>query len=240
MPGLTAIRRNGKAPRPRRRRRPYLGSSSDGSRCQTRLNSHGCGRAVVPLMGARHAVVDELVADRLPGLAAVVGALDHLTEPAARLRGVEAVRVDGRALEVVDLPAPKCGPLTSQRSRLPSDVRTNAPLRVPTSNRTPLIPCSFATRVLPMAGELLRRLRRARPATIAKNMKGDDKFRRNVHKMAKKPIKGIRQRSNLDDPKGQRRSADSLEGSARLESVRRIKSAQYRAGMDPKTRRPKR
>src|SRR6267142_2074503 len=33
----------------------------------------------------------------------------------------------------------KWGPLTSQRSRLPSDVRTNAPLRVPTSTRTPLI-----------------------------------------------------------------------------------------------------
>jgi hypothetical protein len=27
----------------------------------------------------------------------------------------------------------------SQRSRLPSEVKTNAPLRVPTSTRTPLI-----------------------------------------------------------------------------------------------------
>src|ERR1700686_592306 len=33
----------------------------------------------------------------------------------------------------------KCGPLTSHFSRLPSDVRTNAPLRVPTSTRTLLI-----------------------------------------------------------------------------------------------------
>src|SRR6267143_62432 len=33
----------------------------------------------------------------------------------------------------------KCGPLTSHRSRFPSDVRTNAPLRVPTKTRTPLI-----------------------------------------------------------------------------------------------------
>src|SRR5260370_34130096 len=33
----------------------------------------------------------------------------------------------------------KCGPLTSQRSRLPSDVRMNAPLRVPTNTRIPLI-----------------------------------------------------------------------------------------------------
>src|SRR6266576_3501951 len=33
----------------------------------------------------------------------------------------------------------KWGPLTSHRSRLPSEVRTNAPLRVPTRTRTPLI-----------------------------------------------------------------------------------------------------
>src|ERR1700674_2454016 len=33
----------------------------------------------------------------------------------------------------------KWGPLTSHRSRLPSDVRMNAPLRVPTNTRTPLI-----------------------------------------------------------------------------------------------------
>src|ERR1039457_900868 len=33
----------------------------------------------------------------------------------------------------------KCGPLTSQRSRLPSDSRMNAPLRVPTKTLTLLI-----------------------------------------------------------------------------------------------------
>src|SRR5204863_5897184 len=43
----------------------------------------------------------------LPGLAAVAGALDDLAEPAAGLRGVDAVGIDGRALEVVDLPAGK-------------------------------------------------------------------------------------------------------------------------------------
>src|SRR5882762_3342914 len=37
----------------------------------------------------------------------------------------------------------KCGPLTSHFSRLPSDVRMNAPLRVPTRTRTPLIPRSL-------------------------------------------------------------------------------------------------
>src|ERR1700740_3245495 len=36
----------------------------------------------------------------------------------------------------------KCGPLTSHFSRLPSDVRINAPFLVPTSTRTPLIACS--------------------------------------------------------------------------------------------------
>ena len=62
-------------------------------------------RAVVPLMRARHAVVLELVADRLPRLAAVVGALDHLAEPAAALRRVDAIRVRRRPLEVIHLPA---------------------------------------------------------------------------------------------------------------------------------------
>src|ERR1700694_1325597 len=37
----------------------------------------------------------------------------------------------------------KCGPLTSHFSRLPSDIRMNAPLRVPTRTRTPLIPRSL-------------------------------------------------------------------------------------------------
>ncbi len=62
-------------------------------------------RAVVPLVGAGDAVVGELVADGVPGFAAVVGALDDLAEPAAGLRGVDAVGVGGRAFEVVHLPA---------------------------------------------------------------------------------------------------------------------------------------
>src|SRR5712671_3018378 len=37
----------------------------------------------------------------------------------------------------------KCGPLTSHFSRLPSDVRMNAPLRVPTRTRTLLMSFSF-------------------------------------------------------------------------------------------------
>src|SRR5262249_49809961 len=52
-----------------------------------------------------------------PRLAAVVGALDDLPEPAARLRHVDAVRIDGRALHVINLPAREMravdGPLLS-------------------------------------------------------------------------------------------------------------------------------
>src|SRR6266705_2231124 len=84
--------------------------------------------AVVPLVcgerlaGLRRRVVDELVAlalrhlagfhrpsaaGRLPRLAAVARTLDHLSEPAAGLRRVQPVRVGGRALHVIDLPAGK-------------------------------------------------------------------------------------------------------------------------------------
>ena len=73
------------------------------------LELPGVLRAVVPLVRAGDAVVGELVADRLPRLAAVVGALDQLPEPAAGLRRIQPIRVDGRALEVVDLPARKVG-----------------------------------------------------------------------------------------------------------------------------------
>ena len=71
------------------------------------LELPGMRRAVVPLVRAGDAVVDELVADRLPRLAAVVRALDQLAEPAAGLRRVQPVRVGRRSFEVVDLPAGK-------------------------------------------------------------------------------------------------------------------------------------
>ena len=59
------------------------------------LELPGMSRAVVPLVRAGNAVVGELVAHGLPGLAPVVGALDHLAEPAAGLGGVEPVRIGG-------------------------------------------------------------------------------------------------------------------------------------------------
>ena len=62
-------------------------------------------RAVVPLVRAGNAVVEELVADRFPRLAAVAAARDGLAEPVARLRGIDAVRIDRRSLQVIDLPA---------------------------------------------------------------------------------------------------------------------------------------
>src|SRR5579864_2757087 len=61
-------------------------------------------------MVANFSFVGELVADRLPGLAAIIRPLDQLTEPAGRLREVDPVRVDRRSLEVVNVPARKVGP----------------------------------------------------------------------------------------------------------------------------------
>jgi hypothetical protein len=46
------------------------------------LELPGMGRAVIPLVRARDSVVGEVVADRGPGLAAIVGALHDLAEPA--------------------------------------------------------------------------------------------------------------------------------------------------------------
>ena len=106
------------------------------------LEFPGVLRAVVPLVRAGYAFVGELVAHRFPVLPAVVRALDHLAEPAAGLGGIQPVRVDGRALEVIDLPAPQMGPADLPRLRLPSDVRMKAPLRVPTRTRTCLMPSS--------------------------------------------------------------------------------------------------
>src|SRR6185295_556906 len=64
---------------------------------------------VVPLVGAGHSVVLELVPHRLPGLPTIAGALDHLAEPAAALRGIQPVGIRRRAFEMVDLPASKVG-----------------------------------------------------------------------------------------------------------------------------------
>src|SRR5919108_5507622 len=64
-------------------------------------------RPVVPLMCARHAVIDELVSNCLPGFAAIVRSLNHLAEPAARLRRIQSILIYRRSLQVVDLPSGK-------------------------------------------------------------------------------------------------------------------------------------
>src|ERR1700733_1492544 len=83
--------------------------------------------AVVPLMrgerlaGVARPVVDELVACGLrrtwgarfsgrrsglvPGLTAIVGTLDQLPKPAAGLRRIQPIRIGGRSLDVIHLPA---------------------------------------------------------------------------------------------------------------------------------------
>src|SRR5579871_1929019 len=85
-------------------------------------------RAIVELMrgerlaGFRRSVVDELVAlafrhaagsgrfarrrpRLMPRFAPVIRALDDLPEPSAGLRGIDAVRINGRSFEVVEFPA---------------------------------------------------------------------------------------------------------------------------------------
>src|SRR5579862_8758129 len=64
-------------------------------------------RAVVPLMRAGNAFVGELVAHRLPGFTSVARALDQLAEPAGGLRGIDAVRVGRRSLQMVHFPSCK-------------------------------------------------------------------------------------------------------------------------------------
>src|SRR3954469_6441208 len=66
-------------------------------------------RAVVPLVGARDSLVEKLVADRFPGLPAVAAARHRLAEPVTGLGGIDAVRIDGRSFQVVDLPAAEAG-----------------------------------------------------------------------------------------------------------------------------------
>src|SRR5919106_2373748 len=79
---------------------------------------------IVPLVRARHALVDKHVAlplwhtvrthqilrlrsRRLPRFAAIIGALDDLPEPRARLRCVNAVRLNRRTFHMINLPARK-------------------------------------------------------------------------------------------------------------------------------------
>ena len=86
-----------------------VGAGEGGLEVPDALELPGVRRAVVPLVGAGDALVGEFVAHGIPGSAAIVGALNDLAEPAGALRGVDAVGVNGRALEVVDLPTGEVG-----------------------------------------------------------------------------------------------------------------------------------
>src|SRR4051812_17813489 len=78
--------------------------------------------AVVPHVRARNTVVNEFVTlafrhsvgsffhsttRRLPGFAAVIGTLNDLAEPCARLRSEDAVRINRRTLHVINFPTGK-------------------------------------------------------------------------------------------------------------------------------------
>src|SRR5665213_903958 len=52
------------------------------------------GRAVIPLVRAGYAVIDEFVANRFPRRAAVIGALDDLSEPPLCVANERLVRTD--------------------------------------------------------------------------------------------------------------------------------------------------
>src|SRR5579864_6389458 len=71
------------------------------------LELPGMRRAIVPLVRAGNAVVNELVPHRIPRLAAVIGPKHHLSEPTAGLRRIQPVRVHGRPLAVINLPTSK-------------------------------------------------------------------------------------------------------------------------------------
>src|SRR5206468_1733118 len=95
------------------------------------LELPGVLRAVVPLVrgerftGFWRDIVDELVAlafrhrpglwrdsatGRFPRVAAIAGALDHLPEPATRLRRIDAIGIGGGSFEVIDLPSREVRP----------------------------------------------------------------------------------------------------------------------------------
>ncbi len=196
LPGRRRHRSIRKAPRLPPLRRRGSGSLNDGSRCQTRLNSHGC---CVPsyhmcVSRARHrkrtccsrpwacrrawSSVRPPPARLGPGLPAIIRALDDLPKPGARLRSVDPVRIHRRTLEVINFPAGKMRPVDLPLSRLPSDVRTNAPFRVPTrSHGTPLIGSLHAIVVVDLA-QSAEPIGRSRLSLVGASI--DDRRRRDV------------------------------------------------------------
>jgi hypothetical protein len=63
--------------------------------------------AIVPLVSAGNTIIIEFVAGGFPGLSTVIGALHHLAKPAAGLRGIQPIRFNGRAFDVINFPTRK-------------------------------------------------------------------------------------------------------------------------------------
>ena len=125
----------------RAKQRGILGARVHGVRVGERrlempdaLELPGMRGAVVPLVRAGIAVVGELVADRRPGLAAVLGALDLLSEPTARLGAINPIRVGRRTLDVVNLPAGEVRTLDGPRLARAIGTQNERPFTRPDQN----------------------------------------------------------------------------------------------------------
>src|SRR5712692_1800190 len=101
------------------------------------LELPGMRGAVVPGVRARRALIGELVADGLPGLAAIVRALQDLAEPTAGLGGIQPVGVSRRSLEVIDLPAREMGAL--DLPLLPCRIRAQNERAFPSADQYPYL-----------------------------------------------------------------------------------------------------
>src|ERR1041385_737535 len=73
------------------------------------LEFPGMRRAIVPLMRAWDAVVQEFVTDWRPRFPAVIGTLYQLPKPSAVLGGIKPLCVSGRSLQMEYLPPGKVG-----------------------------------------------------------------------------------------------------------------------------------
>ena len=106
VPSLTAIGRleEGRVFRPRVNR---VGTGQRRLQMPDSLERPRVRRAVVPEVSPRLAVVEELVAHRIPRLAAIVRALNDLAKPVAALRRIDPVRIHRRRLHVEDFETAK-------------------------------------------------------------------------------------------------------------------------------------
>src|SRR5579872_6053690 len=81
----------------------------------------------------------------MPGFAAVIRALNDLSEPAAGLRGVDTIGISGGSLEVVNFPAGKMG--TTDVPLLPLAIRSQNECTFARANQNSYAahPCSSIT-----------------------------------------------------------------------------------------------